>query len=117
MAFPLLGHNDSFYEIQMKDSKLKIVTIGSASSYTPELIEGSIDRKDKLHAGDIGLGDILNGKEKLVIVGTLAKRMIEKSGLNINCIIGKDGATPLTLGHMPLQIRGIVQSRPMNRSP
>ena len=64
----------------MKDGKLKIVTIGGGSSYTPELIEGFIDRAAELPVGEIWLADIPAGQEKLEIVGGLAKRMAEKSG-------------------------------------
>ena len=62
---------------------LKIVTIGGGSSYTPELIEGFIKRYDELPVTDIWLVDIEEGREKLEIVGSLAKRMVEKSGLPI----------------------------------
>ena len=48
-------------------SKLKIVTIGGGSSYTPELIEGFIKRKDDLPIKEIWLVDIEEGKEKLEV--------------------------------------------------
>lgn len=62
---------------------LKIVTIGGGSSYTPELIEGFIKYHEELPVSEIWLVDIEAGKEKLEIVGNLAKRMIEKAGVNI----------------------------------
>lgn len=62
---------------------LKICTIGGGSSYTPELIEGFIKRYNELPVEEIWLVDIEKGKEKLNIVGNLAKRMVEKSGLPI----------------------------------
>lgn len=49
--------------------KLKIATIGGGSSYTPELIEGFIQRKDELPIGEIWLVDIEEGREKLEVVG------------------------------------------------
>jgi 6-phospho-beta-glucosidase len=64
--------------------KLKICTIGGGSSYTPELIEGFIKRYDTLPVSDIWLVDIKEGEEKLNIVGSLAKRMVEAAGLPIN---------------------------------
>lgn len=64
--------------------KIKIVTIGGGSSYTPELIEGFIKRYDELPVGEIWLVDIESGKEKLEIVGNLAKRMVKKAGVPIN---------------------------------
>ncbi|MHC1684207.1 MAG: 6-phospho-beta-glucosidase [Clostridiaceae bacterium] len=66
----------------MKKDKIKIVTIGGGSSYTPELIEGYIKRQDQLPIKEIWLVDIEDGKEKLEIVGNLAKRMVEKAGLD-----------------------------------
>lgn len=69
---------------------LKIVTIGGGSTYTPELIEGFIDRYDTLPVREIWLVDIEEGREKLEIVGSLAKRMIEKSGLPIELHLSLD---------------------------
>lgn len=62
--------------------KLKIVTIGGGSSYTPELIEGYIKRKDQLNIGEIVLVDIPDGEEKLNIVGAMAQRMVKAAGLD-----------------------------------
>ncbi|OXS77449.1 6-phospho-beta-glucosidase [Domibacillus enclensis] len=63
---------------------IKIATIGGGSSYTPELVEGFIKRYDELPVRELWLVDIEAGKEKLEIVGNLAKRMIEKAGLPID---------------------------------
>ncbi|MBM7655657.1 6-phospho-beta-glucosidase [Neobacillus cucumis] len=62
---------------------IKIVTIGGGSSYTPELVEGFIKRYDELPIRELWLVDIPAGEEKLNIVGSLAKRMVEKAGLPI----------------------------------
>lgn len=64
------------------NKKLKIVTIGGGSSYTPELIDGFIKRKDEISIKEIWLVDIKEGEEKLNIVGNLARRMIEAAGLD-----------------------------------
>jgi len=64
--------------------KLKLAIIGGGSSYTPELIEGIITRINILAVTELVLVDIPVGQEKLNIVTDLAKRMIQKSGLNIN---------------------------------
>lgn len=64
------------------EKTLKIVTIGGGSSYTPELIEGFIKRKNELPIREIWLVDIEAGKEKLEIVGNLARRMVKKAGLD-----------------------------------
>lgn len=66
----------------MKQKNLKIVTIGGGSSYTPELIEGFIKRKDELPIREIWLVDIEEGREKLEIVGAMAQRMVKAAGLD-----------------------------------
>ncbi len=40
---------------------LKIVVIGAGSSYTPELIEGLLVRKDEMQISDLWLVDIEDG--------------------------------------------------------
>jgi 6-phospho-beta-glucosidase len=60
--------------------KLKIVTIGGGSSYTPELVEGFIKRYAELPVTEMWLVDIPEGEEKVNIVGALAKRMWKASG-------------------------------------
>ena len=67
--------------------KLKITVIGGGSSYTPEIIDGFIKRKDYLPIGEIDLVDIEEGKEKLSIVGDLAKRMLKKAGLDVKVVL------------------------------
>lgn len=60
-------------------NNLKLTVIGAWSSYTTEIIEGIITRHNILPFSEIWLLDIEEGKEKLDIVGNLAKRMIEKA--------------------------------------
>lgn len=75
-----------FYAIVLKclhGGKMKIVIIGAGSSYTPELIEGIILNNDTLPITKIHLVDIEMGKEKLETIYNLSKRMVEKSGLEI----------------------------------
>ncbi|MDF2038486.1 6-phospho-beta-glucosidase [Cytobacillus oceanisediminis] len=67
---------------QQPDS-IKIAVIGGGSSYTPELIEGFIKRHEKLPVREIWLVDVEEGRNKLEIVGQLAKRMVEKAGVPI----------------------------------
>lgn len=69
---------------------LKIVTIGGGSSYTPELIEGFIKRYNELPITELWLVDILEGKEKLEIVGALAKRMVEKANVPMKIYLTLD---------------------------
>lgn len=62
--------------------ELKIVTIGGGSSYTPELMEGFIKRHERLNVKELWLVDIEAGREKLEIVGAMAKRMVKAAGLD-----------------------------------
>lgn len=66
----------------MKKQGLKITIIGAGSSYTPELIEGLINRKDELPIRELWLVDIEDGKEKVDIIGDLTRRMLAKNGLD-----------------------------------
>src|SRR5690625_1029102 len=59
---------------------LKVVVVGGGSSYTPEIIEGLINRHEQFPVSNIVLVDIEAGKGKLKIIGNLSIRMIEKFG-------------------------------------
>ena len=65
------------------EGKLKIAVIGGGSSYTPELIEGILNRKDELPVSELWLVDVEEGKEKLRIITELAQRMAARSGVEI----------------------------------
>jgi len=60
---------------------LKVAVIGGGSSYTPEIVEGFILKYEEMPICELWLVDIEAGREKLEIVGNLAKRMVEKAGL------------------------------------
>lgn len=97
---------------------LKIVTIGGGSSYTPELIEGFIKYYDELPIREIWLVDIEAGKEKLDIVGNLAKRMVEKSGLPIKVHLTLDRREALEgADFVTTQLRvGLLEARKLDES-
>nr|WP_318384473.1 6-phospho-beta-glucosidase [uncultured Enterobacter sp.] len=61
--------------------KLKVVTLGGGSTYTPELIDGFIKRHAELPVSEYWLVDVEEGREKLEIVGGLVRRMVEKAGI------------------------------------
>lgn len=63
---------------------LKLVIIGGGSSYTPEILEGIIQRQDTFPVNEIVLVDIEPGKDKLETIGNLGKRMIHQANANIN---------------------------------
>ncbi|MGC6770084.1 6-phospho-beta-glucosidase [Enterococcus sp. LJL128] len=101
----------------MSKDALKIVTIGGGSSYTPEIIEGFIQKKldGLLPIKEIYLVDIEAGKEKLEIVGGLAKRMVEKAQADITIHLTLDRkealkdadfvTTQFRVGLLPARIR------------
>ena len=62
-------------------SGLKICVIGGGSTYTPELIEGFIERKDELPVTTIALMDI--DEDRLRVVGKLAGRMLRSAKADI----------------------------------
>ena len=57
---------------------MKVAVIGAGSSYTPELINGFLERIDRLPLTDLWLMDIL--PERLDIVGGFAQRMVAVAG-------------------------------------
>jgi 6-phospho-beta-glucosidase len=97
---------------------LKIVTIGGGSSYTPELIEGFIKYYNELPIREIWLVDIEAGKEKLNIVGNLAKRMVEKAGLPIDIHLTLDRREALEgADYVTTQLRvGLLEARKLDES-
>ncbi len=68
----------------MSNKYLKVATIGGGSSYTPELIEGFINRHNELPVKDIYLVDIQESLEKLEIAAALGRRMVKRAGVDIN---------------------------------
>ncbi|UCC54764.1 MAG: 6-phospho-beta-glucosidase [Anaerolineaceae bacterium] len=57
---------------------MKVAVIGGGSSYTPELINGFLQRVEQFPLSELWLVDIL--PERLQIVGGFAQRMVESKG-------------------------------------
>jgi 6-phospho-beta-glucosidase len=74
--------------------ELKAAIIGAGSTYTPELIEGFIDRQKSLNFQSFYLMDI--NKDKLDIVGALAKRMLTSKGFSGKVVLTQDLDEALT---------------------
>lgn len=72
------------------EAGIKITTIGGGSSYTPEFLEGLINRYEELPVRELWLVDIEEGLEKLNIIGELAKRMIKKANIPMKIITTLD---------------------------
>ena len=64
---------------------MKICIIGAGSTYTPELIEGIINKRETLPVDQLYLMDI--DERKLNIVGGLCSRMVEAAGLNCKVVL------------------------------
>ncbi len=64
---------------------LKIAVIGAGSTYTPELIEGFIVRRETLDVESIYLMDI--DKKKMGIVGALTERILRKNSMNCRVVM------------------------------
>jgi len=56
---------------------VKIAVIGGGSTYTPELVEGFLNRTGRLHVDELVLHDI--DADRLAVVGGLAKRMLARA--------------------------------------
>ena len=68
--------------------KIKIAIIGSGSTYTPELIQGFITRKEQLNIGSIFMCDI--DQKKNEIVAGLVGRMLKANGLSPEMVLTQD---------------------------
>jgi 6-phospho-beta-glucosidase len=67
---------------------LKITVLGGGSTYTPELINGFIERKDSLPVDELCLMDI--SQERLDIVGGFAQRMVMAAGSPFQVVLTTD---------------------------
>ena len=88
---------------------LKVTVIGGGSTYTPELLNGFLDRQDAFPLDELWLMDI--DAERLAIVGGFAQRMAAAHNARFKVILStnqrdsiRDAAyviTQLRVGHMP----------------
>ncbi|MFH1446632.1 MAG: 6-phospho-beta-glucosidase [Chloroflexota bacterium] len=88
---------------------LKVAVIGGGSTYTPELINGFLERWDSFPLDELWLMDI--DKERLDIVGGFAQRMLESRGSLFEVVLSTDQRqaiegtsyviTQLRVGQMP----------------
>ncbi|HSH80509.1 MAG TPA: hypothetical protein VLA19_18425, partial [Herpetosiphonaceae bacterium] len=60
---------------------LNVCVIGAGSSYTPELIEGFIDRRDELDLRGIRFVDI--DRRRLDILADMTERMLRHAGMDV----------------------------------
>ncbi len=57
---------------------VKVTVVGGGSTYTPELVEGIVTRRDRLSVDELVLFDI--DRNRLEVVGALAERMVRRAG-------------------------------------
>ena len=57
---------------------LKVAVVGGASTYTPELVEGILNRAGRLPVDELVLLDI--NAQRLDVVGGMARRMVSHAG-------------------------------------
>lgn len=95
------------------NSKLKLVIVGGASSYTPELYKHIIENYHDLKITDIVLIDLSDNSKRLDIIYELGLRMFSKHQLNINLTKTYDQKTGLMdADFVIIQIRvGRMESR------
>ncbi|NAW58206.1 MULTISPECIES: 6-phospho-beta-glucosidase [unclassified Vibrio] len=74
----------------MPRDALKLAIIGGGSSYTPELVEGVLKRLEYLPIKQLHFVDIESGADKLEIIRSLAQRMVDKVGAEIEIKAGFD---------------------------
>ncbi|WP_016673380.1 6-phospho-beta-glucosidase [Yersinia pestis] len=55
--------------------------IGGGSSYTPELVDGLIQRIEQLPVTELALVDVEQGRQKVEIIAALTQRMLARHGL------------------------------------
>ena len=91
---------------------MKIAVIGGGSTYTPELVNGFLERVASLPVSELWLMDI--DQERLSIVGGFALRMVQARGDPFKVVVTTDqqaaiqGAsyviTQLRVGQMPARV-------------
>ena len=69
---------------------MKVCVVGGGSTYTPELVDGLLDRRDALELHEIHLVDV--DAERLAVLGPLARRMSERTGSGVRVEWGLDRA-------------------------
>lgn len=67
---------------------LKVAVIGGGSTYTPELINGFLERGGSFPLDKLCLMDI--DQERLNVVGGFAKRMVESKGSPFEVVLSAD---------------------------
>ena len=86
---------------------MKITVIGGGSTYTPELVNGFLERAATLPITELWLMDI--DKERLDIVGGFAQRMVKAKGEPFKVILSTNQR------EAPDTLRSCRHARPLRR--
>jgi 6-phospho-beta-glucosidase len=73
----------------------KLTVVGGGSSYTPELVEGLITRRQELPLRELALVDVPAGREKAEVVAALSRRMMARAGLSTRVSVSLDRRSAL----------------------
>lgn len=73
---------------------MKVCVVGGGSTYTPELVDGLLSRREELELREIHLVDV--DARRLEVLGPLARRMSERVGDGISVVWGNDRAAGIT---------------------
>jgi 6-phospho-beta-glucosidase len=98
-------------EIIIKGKSMKVTVIGGGSTYTPELINGFLERWDRFPLSELWLMDI--NPERLEIVGGFAKRMAASQGAPFEVFLTTDQRAAIKdASYVITQFRvGMMQAR------
>ena len=73
---------------------MKVCVVGGGSTYTPELVEGLLSRREELGLRELHLVDV--DERRLGVLGPLASRMSERVGGSVDVVWGTDRAAGIT---------------------
>ena len=90
---------------------LKVAVIGGGSTYTPELINGFLERRESFPVDELWLMDI--SQERLDVVGKFAQRMVEAKGAPFKVFLTTNQREAITnANYVITQLRvGMMEAR------
>ena len=90
---------------------MKVAVIGGGSTYTPELVNGFLDRYNTFPMNELWLMDI--DEERLAVVGGFAKRMVEAKGNPFRVVLSTNQKEAVEgSSYVTTQLRvGMMQAR------
>lgn len=98
-------------ELRAKDMSMQVAVIGAGSTYTPELVNGFIERASSLPLTELRLMDIQ--PERLEVVGAFVERMVAAKGAPFKIVLTTDRKEALRgASYVVAQLRvGMMEAR------